>query len=165
MLAPCYNSVMKKQTAPQEAKIFKFKFTPLMIVLACLVIALCALGIALSVWRLVRDGVHGFGDVLKSPFLIAVCLFGIAVVVGVLIKSRYLVTKEFFVTQFGFIKSKFPIKEFTSMILNTDAKKLTIYMGEAYLVTSIHPEWNNDLIQALREVKPDIEFSFTLADK
>lgn len=156
---------MKKQSAPQEAKIFKFKFTPLMIALACMVIVLCALGIALSVWRLVRDGVNGFSDVLKSPFLIAVCLFGIAVVIGVLVRSRYLVTKEFFVTQFGFIKSKFPIKEFTSIILNTDAKKLTIYMGEAYLVTSISPEWNNDLVQALREVKPDLEFSFTLAEK
>ncbi|MBR2441717.1 MAG: hypothetical protein IKB20_01400 [Clostridia bacterium] len=156
---------MKKQSAPQEAKIFKFKFTPIILALACAVIVLCALGIALSVWRLTRDGVHGFSDVLKSPFLIAVCVFGITVVVGVLIRSRYLVTKEFFITQFGFIKSKFPIKEFTSVILNTDEKKLTIYMGEAFIVTSISPEWNNDLVQALREVNKDIEFSFTLAEK
>ena len=156
---------MKKQSAPQEAKTFKFRFTPLMIALACAVILLCALGIALSVWRIARDGVHGFGDVLKSPFLIAVCLFGIAVAVGVLIRSRYIVTKEYFITQFGFIKSKFPIKDFTSLLLNTDAKKLTIYMGEAYLVTSIDPEWNNDLVQAIREIKPDIEFSFTLTEK
>ncbi len=156
---------MKKQSAPQEAKNFKFKFTPFMIALACAVIALCSLGIALSVWRIARDGVHGFGDALKSPFLIAVCLFGIAVVIGVLVKSRYLVTKEYFITQFGFIKSKFPIKEFTSILLNTDEKKLTIYMDEAYLVTSIDPEWNNDLVQAIREVKPDIEFSFTLTEK
>ena len=156
---------MNKQSAPHEAKIFKFKFTPLMIILAIAVIVLCSLGIALSVWRIVRDGVHGFGDVLKSPFLIAVCLFGITVVIGVLVKSRYLVTNDYFITQFGFIKSKFPIKDFTSLILNTDEKKLTIYMGEAFLVTSLSPEWNNDLVQAIREVKPDIEFSFTLTDK
>lgn len=156
---------MKKQSAPQEAKSFKFQFTPLMLILACAVIVLCSLGIALSIWRIVRDGIHGFGDVLKAPFLIAVCIFGIAVVIGVLVKSRYLVTKEYFITQFGFIKSKFPIKDFTSIILNTDEKKLTIYMGEAYLVTTIDPEYNNDLVQAIRDVKPDIEFSFTLTEK
>ncbi len=156
---------MKKQSAPNEAKIFKFRFTPLMIALACAVLVLCTLGIALSVWRLANNGIQGFGDVLKSPFLILICLFGIAVVIGILVRSRYLVTKEHFITQFGFIKSKFPIRDFTSVILNTDLQKLTVYMGEAYFVTSIDPAWNNDLVQALREAKPDIEFSFTLTDK
>ncbi len=146
-------------------KIFKFRFTPLMIALACAVLVLCTLGIALSVWRLVKNGIQEFGDVLKSPFLILICLFGIAIVIGVLVRSRYLVTKEHFITQFGFIKSKFPIQDFTAVILNTDLQKLTVYMGEAYFVTSINPEWNNDLVQALRDVKPDIEFSFTLTDK
>ena len=70
---------MKKQSAPQEAKYFKFRFTPMMLILAIAVLILFAVGIALSVWRIIKDGIHGFGDVLKSPFLIAICLFGIVV--------------------------------------------------------------------------------------
>lgn len=66
--------------------------------------------------------------------------------------------------QFGFIKSKFPIEKFTSVLLDTDSKKITVYMGEEFFVVTTNPEWNNDFVQALREVKPDIEFSFTLAE-
>ncbi|MBQ7948431.1 MAG: hypothetical protein IJ284_01575 [Clostridia bacterium] len=155
---------MKKQSAPQEAKIFKFKFTPLMIVLACAVLALCAAGIAVSVWRISENGVNGFSDVLKSPFLILICLFGIVIVTALLIRSRYVVTNETLTTQFGLIKSKFQIQDFTSVQLDTDSRKLTVYMGEQFFVVTTDPVWNNDFVQALREAKPDIEFSFTLAE-
>ena len=160
-----YNRHMKKQSAPQEAKYFKFRFTPLMLILAIAVLVLFTAGIALSIWRIVKDGIHGFGDVLKSPFLIAICLFGIVVVTSILIRSRYIVTKDIFVTQFGIIKSKFTIQNFTSVLLDTDSKKLTVYMGEEFFVVSTDPAWNNDFVQALREAKPDLEFSFTLTEQ
>lgn len=155
---------MKTEHAPHEAKFFKFRFTPLMITLAIAVILLCTAGTALSIWRIAEYGVKGFNDVLKSPFLIAICLFGIAVVVALLIRSRYVITKDTLTIQFGFIKSKFPIEKFTSVLLDTDSKKITVYMGEEFFVVTTNPEWNNDFVQALREVKPDIEFSFTLAE-
>ena len=66
--------------------------------------------------------------------------------------------------QFGIIKSKFSVADFTSILLDTDSKKLTVYMGEEFFVVTTNPEWNNDFVQALREVKPDIEFSFTLTE-
>ena len=155
---------MKKQTAPVEAKNFNFKFTPLLIVLAIAVILLCVAGIVLSIIRIINDGVGGFTDVLKSPFLILICLFGIVVVIALLIRSRYIVTDTDFITQFGIIKSKFAIKTFTSVVLDTDKQKLTVYMDEAFFVITTAPEWNHDLVQALREVNPDIEFSFTMAE-
>ena len=155
---------MKKQSAPQEAKFFKFRFTPLMIALACATLLLCVAGIGLSVWRIIKEGIHGFNDALKSPFLILICLFGIVVIVSLLIRSRYIITEENFVTQFGIIKSKFPIQDFTSVTLDTDTRKLTIYMGEQFFVVTTNPAWNNDFVQALREVKPELEFAFTLAE-
>ena len=155
---------MKKINAPQEAKNFKFKFTPLMLILAYTVIALCIVGIVLSVLRITKYGIHEFRDILKSPFLILICAFGIVVVISMLIRSRYVVIGEEFITQYGLIKSKFHIKSFTSVLLDTDSRKLTIYMKEEFFVVTTNPEWNNDLVQAIREVNPDIEFSFTLAD-
>ena len=155
---------MKQQSAPQEAKYFKFRFTLIMVLLAVASLLLCAAGIALSVWRLVKEGVQEFNDVLKSPFLIAICLFGIVIVTAMLIRSRYVITQDTLTTQFGFIKSKFPVEKFTSVLLDTDSKKLTVYMGEEFFVVTTNPEWNNDFVQALRDVKPDIEFSFTLTE-
>lgn len=156
---------MKKQTAPKEATIFKFRFTPLMLVLAYAVLVLCSVGIGVSIWRITRDGVHEFGDFLKSPFLIAICLFCIVLMISVLIRSRYIVTDGELIVQFGFIKSKYAVKDFTSLTLDTDARKLSVYMGEQFFVVVIDPEWNNDLVQAIRKIKPDVEFNFTLAEK
>ncbi len=79
-------------------------------------------------------------------------------------RSRYLVTEEDFIAQFGFIKSKFPIRNITSLLLDTDTQKLTVYMGEEFFVVMTDAKWNNDLVQAIRRVKPEVEFSFTLAD-
>ena len=56
------------------------------------------------------------------------------------------------------------MEKLTSILLDTDTKKLTVYMGEEFFVVTTNPTWNNDFVQALREVKPDIEFSFTLAE-
>ena len=157
---------MKKQTTPNEATTFKFKFTPLMILLACAVLLLCSIGIGLSVWRIVKSGgIHGVTDALKSPFLILICIFCICIVIALLIRSQYIVTDEYFILQFGFIKSKYAVKDITSVLLDTDTQKLTVYMGEQFFVATVNPEWNNDLVQALRKVNPDVEYSFTLAEK
>ena len=86
------------------------------------------------------------------------------IVTALLIRSRYVITKDTLTTQFGFIKSKFSIQDFTSVQLDTDSRKLTVYMGEQFFVVTTDPTWNNDFVQALREVKPDIEFSFTLTE-
>ena len=160
----CYNGIMKKQSAPQEAITFKFRFPPIMYVLAYAVLLLCVAGVALSFIRIARNGIHGFNDVLKSPLLIAICIFCIAIVVAMLIRSRYIITEDALITQFGFIKSKFLIKSFTSITLNTDVQKLTVYMGEEYFALVISPEWNNDFVQAIRKINPDVEFNFTLSE-
>lgn len=155
---------MKKQIDSRQLNYFKFRFTATMITLAIAVLLLCLAGITLSILRIIDEGIHGFGDALKSPFLILICLFGIIIVVAMLIRSRYIVTEKDFITQFGFIKSRFAIKTITSILLDTEKKKLTVYMGEEYFVVTTNPEWNNDLVQALRSVNKDIDFSFTMTD-
>ncbi len=155
---------MKKQSAPQEANVFKFKFTPLMLVLAIVAMLLCAVGIGLSIWRIVKEGIHSFTDVLQSPFLIAISTFGIVLIATLLFRSRYIVTDEHFILQFGLIKNKYAIGQITSLLLDTDTHKLTVYMGEEFFVATTDPTWNNDLVQAVRKVNPDVEFSFTLAE-
>ena len=154
-----------KNKAPQQIKRFKYKFTPTMLALAYAVLVLCLVGIVVSVWRIMQFGIGGFSDALKSPFLIAVCVLCIVIVVAMLFKSEYTVDATHYTTRFGIIKSKFLIKDVTSLVLNTDQRKLTVYFGEQYAVLSIDPTLCDAFISALREVKPSIDFSFTLAEK
>ena len=135
-----------------------------MLFLAFGAIVLCLAGLGISIYRLVTYGVHGFSEALQSPLLIFMCLFCIALILSILIKSQYVVDEEYYTTQFGFIKSKFLIKDVTSMVLDSDTKKLTVYVGEQYSVLSLAPEWTDEFIKAIREVKPDISFSFTMPE-
>ncbi len=152
---------MKKQNAPQTAKYFKYKFTPVMITLAISALFLCVGGIAISAYRIAKYGLRELTDYLTSPLLIGICLLCIVVVIALLIRSRYIVTQEHYITQFGFIKSKFPIKDITAVILDTTTNKLTVKVGEQFSILSLSPEWNHDFVQALREVNPKIDYSFT----
>ena len=155
--------VMKKQEL-DNVKRFKMKFSPTIILLCIAVLALCGVGIGISIWRIARFGIKGFNDVIKYPFLIAVCVFCIVIVIAILIRSQYVVAGETFITQFGIIKTKFPIKEMTSLLFDRDLYKLSIYFGEQFSVISVSPTWNEELVRALLAVNPNIDYGFTLTD-
>ncbi len=155
---------MKNKNAPKSAEYFKIQFTKPIIAVCIAIYVLCAAGIGLSVWRIVSEGLYEFTDYIKSPFLIAVCLFCIVLVTAILCKSQYIVTNESFITQYGFVKSKFAIKSITSVLLDSDAKKLTVYFGEEYMVLSLCPEWNEKFVRALLAGNPNIDYGFTLAE-
>lgn len=153
---------MSKKQPPAEAKKFKIKFTPLIIGLCIAIYALCLVGAVLSVWRIIQFGIHNFSDALQSPFLIAVCVFCIVLVTAILIKSEYIVDDTYFISKYGFIKSKFAIKEITAIVFDTDTQKLTVNFGEQFIVVTTSLSYNEALIRALLKVNPDIDYSFTL---
>ena len=152
------------KTQNQNREVFKIQFSKMIVLLCIAIFALCSMGIGLSVWRIARFGIQEFSDVLKSPFLIAVCAFCIIIVICILIKSQYVVDEKYFITQFGFIKSKFAIKDITSLLLDCQTKKLTIHFGEEYTVLSVNPDWQEKLVRAILTINPDIDYTFTLSD-
>lgn len=156
----CYNNPMKNP----EMKTFPFKFSVKIILLCAAILALCVAGVIVSTIRMIRFGIHGLNDVIKYPFLIAVCVACIVIVVSLLIKSQYVVTDKEFITQFGFIKTKYPVKDLTSLLLDREKNKLTIYMGEQFAVVSVDPKWNEDFVRELLKINPDIEYSFTVTE-
>ncbi len=155
--------VMKKQEL-ENVKRFKMKFPPAIVLLCIAVLALCGVGIGISIWRIAHFGIKGFNDVIKYPFLIAVCVFCIVIVTSIFIRSQYVVAGEIFITQFGIIKTKFPIKDMTSLLLDRDLYKLSIYFGEQFSVISVSPAWNEELVRALLDVNPNIDYGFTLTE-
>ena len=156
---------MKKNNKQQsEIKTFQYKFTSMLLCLCVAVLLLCAAGIGVSIWRIVQYGIQDFNDVIKYPFLIAVCIFCIVFVVCVLCRSQYLVDGEHVVMQFGFIKTKYEIKKITALTFDRDANKLTVRFGEEYAMLAVNPEWNEQFVQAITDINGAIEYSFTLTE-
>jgi hypothetical protein len=155
---------MKKQSTQQEPKYFRFQFTKNTIVLSVAALIVCAAAVIISAIRIVKNGLHSFNDFLTSPLLMLIGILGIAVIVALLIKSQYIVDDTHFTTQFGFIKSKTAIKDITSIVYDTETKKLTVYMGEAFSVIAVSPTWNETFVRALLKVNPDIDYSYTVTE-
>lgn len=154
---------MKKQENNQN-KYFKISFSTPIYLLIVGVILLCGACIVLSVRQIIRFGLVGFSDYLKYPLLILISVFCIAVVISMLIKSQYVVNKQHLISYYGFIKSRFPVQNITSMLLDTESKKLTIRFGEQFIILNMHFNWRDDFIRALLDAKPDIDYSFTMAE-
>lgn len=154
---------MKNSSTQKQAKYFKYKFTTTMFVLLIVALVLCVAGLAVSIFRIYNQGVHEFIDALQSPLLIVICVFAIVFIISVMAKSQYVVTEKHYISQFGFVKSRFLIKDVTAIELDSDTKKLTVFVGEQYMVLSIVPEQNDAFVQAMREMNKKIDFSFTLA--
>ena len=154
----------KKNTTTMETKRFQYKFTPLMFWLCIAVLVLCAVGIGVSVWRIVEFGIESFYDVIKYPFLIAVCVFCIAFVISAFCRSQYLVQGEELITQFGFLKTKYSIKNITAVVFDRDTNKLTVNFGEEFAIIAVDPAWNEELVRALLAINPSIDYSFTLTE-
>ena len=149
----------------KNIKRFPYKLTTTKYLLALGAIALFLFGIGFSTYRILKFGVNGFNEYLQSPLLILICLFGIAVVASILIKSEYAVDEQYFYIRFGFIQDKYSIKDMTSLLLDTDEHKLTVYFGENFITLAVNPTNNDEIIKAIREINANVEFNFTMAEQ
>lgn len=148
-------------TSKNHVKTFQIQFPLAVILLAVAVIVLCIISIGVSIWQIITMGIDGITDVFKYPFMIAISVFGIALVSSVLIKSEYVITDKEFISQFGFIKSKTALSAITSILLNTDTQKLTVYFGEEFTVLSFTKDWNEEFVRAILDANPNVSYSFT----
>ena len=155
---------MKKNEKQTIAR-FRVTFTKLITALFFVVIALCLVGVGVSVWRIIQYGINGFTDVVKYPFLIGICLFGIVLVICIMAKSEYVVDDAYLWLNYGFIKSRFAIKEITSIVQDTQLHKLNVYFGaEEFIAVNVKAEWFETFVRALLKVNPTIDYGFTLSD-
>lgn len=155
---------MKQKKTKNVRKVFPFRFNTTGILLSVLVLLFCAVGIGISVFRIIKNGIHDFTDALQNPFLIAVCIFCAAVILSVLIKSEYVITDDELITKFGFIKSALPLSSVTAIEHDRTTQKLTVYCGEEFTVFTLKKEWADDLTHEICAANPQIEFSFTMTE-
>ena len=155
---------MNKNFNKQETKRFPFRFSKTLIILSILALALCALGIAVSVFRIVKYGVDGIYDVIRYPFLIVICVFAILLVVSLLVKSEYVISEKFLHSNFGFIRSKVALKDITAVSVDLQEENISVYTGEPFFVMLLKKEQAQAFSSAIIQANPDIDLSFSLTE-
>lgn len=113
---------------------------------------------------IIREGIHGVYEALQYPLLILVALFGIVVVTSLLIRSRYVLKGNTLITQFGIVKSKVNIADVTSLVLDTETKKIAVYVGEQYTFVSMPEKFNEPFVRELLNRNSKIDYSFTMTE-
>ena len=157
----------------EPVKIYKFRFSPLMITVFTIGIALCAACIAMTSWQFVeyvggiRGDITSVWEWLKYILLYFVSILLAILLIAMLIRSRYIVTQKQLITKFGIITSKYEIKKIRSITLLGGSKKLNVYFDDfknRFITIVVKEEWYDDFIQTLTALNERIEFDFISAE-
>ncbi len=138
---------------------------PVTIVIACIGVMLLGLGgMALSVWRLIAFPVRDVWDTVKDILILPIGGFCAVTPLTVVLRSGYTITDKRLTQRFGIFRTQYDIRDISSMVLNSESKKLTVYFQGQAIVPMIAPDTNEAFSRAILTVKPDIDYGFTLAD-
>lgn len=150
-------------------KTYKFRFSPLMIAVFAVGIALCAACFSLTSWQFIefvrgiRGDISSAWEWIKYLLLYFVSILLAVLLIAMLIRSRYSITEKYLVTQFGIIFSKYEIKKIRSVSLTSGTKKLNVYFDDfknRFITIVVKEEWYDDFIRTLTSVNDRIEFDF-----
>lgn len=143
-------------------KKFKLKFNKFYFLAALGGILLCIAGFALNLWRCLKnDGFSDFYTSLQYIIIFAVTVFAPVLLISVLFFSKYEITDKEFITRFGFVKSKFPIADMTSIVYNEEKCSLTIHTAESFMVFRLEREWQKEFIDELKARNKNLLYNET----
>lgn len=150
-----YNTVMK---------VFKYKFTKLILSLIYAGIALSALVVGLTTYYLIvsdiGSAVNIVYPVLQYSLMYFVAVLLCVILISLLISSYYSIDGKIFKTSFGIIKSKYDVDKIESIILDRATNKLAVYFDENnFIVIVVKEEWYEEFIAALLKANPKIEYT------
>lgn len=160
-------------------KTFKYEFTKTIKILIYVALVLCAVGFGVTLYQVIRYGLASAPNpeykIIQYVLMFAVSVALAVILVSILKNSYYAVDEKHFITCFGIIKSKFEIKNVETIVLDTNANKLSVYFkGEVkdgveiegqFIVIVVKEDWYNDFVTAILKVNPKIEYKVTAEDK
>ncbi len=136
-------------------KKYKYKFSPVLIVLLVLLIAISLLGTGLNLYRFLNPLNHSF--LAARPIILAVLSFALLVLAIVtLFASKYEFRGEelyFFVCG---MKSKLGAKEIMSVKEYENKNLVLVFSDAKYTVILIKPEQFSSFVDSVKEINPKI---------
>ena len=159
------------ETKRSPDKVYKFKFSPLLIALAVLGLVLCAAGLGLTTWQLAEALAEGGPSVYECityalMYLVSVLLA--VLISAMLIRSQYVITDSELIMRFGLIRQKYDLKKIFSVHLFKGADKLAVYFDDFrtnYIVIVVKNTWYDDFIRELTARNERIAFTFSSAEE
>ncbi len=144
-------------------KKFRFKYSPIVWVLICLVILLCAGGFAWNVFNLAKGNLSNTFNVISYSFLCIITFGLIVFAISLLVYGKYVIKNGKLYTYFGFIRFKIDISDIICITLFKKSNKLVIYLKEQYYsVIVISPDDYNDFALSLREQNREIYYDMKI---
>lgn len=135
-----------------------------MYLLIALGMVACAAGFAVNLWLCITKGIPATTNAIFTiirytiMFIVTVAMF--AILLSLLISSYYAVDKEHIKTRFGFITSKYSIKDIDVITLERNTNRLTVtFKNDSFLVIVVKEQCYDDFVQAILDAKPAIEYS------
>lgn len=166
-----YTIPMEQIKNNPQNKIFRFRFSPLLLAVMIVGLALCAACIGLTSWQFadfLRGDLTSVYDWLKFFLLYFVSVFLAVLILSMLVRSQYILTEKELVLQFGFVKSRYEIKKIFSARVFKKSNKLTVYFDDfktKYMVIVVREEWYDEFVKELGARNEKIEFDFVSVEE
>ncbi len=146
-----YNIGMKK---------FRFKYSPVIWVLLCLVIALSLAGLGWNIFNFISF-VHT--DTIKTvlyAIVIALNAFLVFLAIAVATYGAYVIKDGNLYAYFGIIRSKYNVMDIVEITHFKKSDKLVAYFKDnKFTVIVISPSNYDDFVIAIREINKEIVFN------
>ena len=142
-----------------KMKSFRFKYSPLIWLLLCVIALIVGVGLGLNVYSAIELFEFAKNMAISSIILSVLCLAILVLVISVMWVAKYQITQDYFRIRFGFIVLKLEISKVCQIIHFKKSDKLVLYFDNGkYIVIIISPEFYNDFILSLREVNDKIVY-------
>lgn len=144
-------------------KKFKYEFTKLIKALIFAGMALCLVGFGVNLYLNIANGISTAANpvypILQYVLMYFVTVLLFVLLVSFLISSYYAVDEKHFVTCFGFIKSKYNIKNVEIITLDRATNKLSVtFSDNSFIIIVVKEQWYNEFVEAILAVNPKIEY-------
>jgi hypothetical protein len=145
-------------------KTFQYQYTKLIKILIYAAMLLCVAGFGLNLYQVIVHGEENFQanqfyTILRYGILFLVTVLLFVILVSLLIKSCYTVSDKYLKSYFGFIISKYEIKNIEKVMLERSTDKLTVlFKDNQYVNIVIAKGEYEDFVNALLAVKSGIAY-------
>lgn len=161
---------MKRNASPYNY--YAFRFSPVHVIVAVLVFLLCAASV---VWTtvlfvpFVKSGdLTNVYEWLKYLIPYFVSLLFAVLATGILVRSRYGISDDSLLMQFGFIRQRYEIKKIFSVHIFRGSNKLAVYFDDFktdYLFIVIKDSLFGDFVKDLCSRNEKIVFTYSTSEE
>ncbi|MCD8201807.1 MAG: PH domain-containing protein [Clostridia bacterium] len=143
---------------------FKYEFSKLIKALIIIGIILCVAGFVLvfvQVFRTIYGSlpVPSTYEIIGQVIMFFVTIFLGILLVWLLVGSSYTVDKEYIITKFGFIKSKFKIADIVMIRVDRNTDRLSVqFNNDTYMIIVVNSFWHDDFVNAVMAANRNIQY-------